>query len=75
MIRLGDGGRAHRGGRQPTASGALHEFELRDMPDGIYESETIGRRGQKHRVYFKMASGRIAIVYRGKHDAMIVLNG
>lgn len=45
------------------------------MPDGIYESETIGRRGQKHRVYFKMASGRIAIVYRGKHDAMIVLNG
>ncbi len=47
----------------------LKEYELSDLADGIYEGDTMGSRGERKRVYFRVEGGRIAVVYRAKADA------
>ena len=52
--------------------------EHRDYPvfalaDGIYEADTVGRDGENKRLYFRVESGRIAVVYRGRSAARAAL--
>lgn len=56
------------------SGGALIEYELRDLQDGIYECETVSQLATKRRVYLLIADHRVALVYKGKPDALIALN-
>lgn len=61
------------GSQRAHSGGALREYELAALADGIYEAETVGERQAQRRVYFLVRAQRVTLVYQGKHDAIVAL--
>lgn len=59
--------------RRNTAGNGLLVYDLRQLPDGVYEADSVERSGRSHRAYFRVADGRVAELHLNADEARAAL--
>lgn len=55
--------------RRNTAGNGPLVYDLRSLPEGVYEADSVERSGHAHRVYFRVAGGRVVELYLNAEEA------
>lgn len=59
--------------RRNTAGNGLLVYDLRQLPGGVYEADSVERSGRSHRAYFRVGEGRVVELYLNADEARAAL--
>lgn len=59
--------------RRNSAGNGPLVYDLRQLPDGVYEADSVERSGHSHRAYLRVAEGRVVELYLNADEARAAL--